>query len=194
MTAQMNDGFRLRGQQYSLAGISEGRLFDPSAFDLKPIAVCSACWRGYCAEFGLDGSRLVLDALHVGLHPRDSMEANGPVINGVHPQGPNSKRAFFNNFYEGLRIPIEYTGGLLLGDDFIKDLYVHMGFHPAWKYRRVVELIFTNGVLTDEFDRSDQMAQFRTQYLEQRLIVGEQGMPDSEEIATFIERAFDRRY
>jgi hypothetical protein len=31
--------------------------------------------------------------------------------------------------YRDLRQLIEFTGGLLLADDFIRELYVHMGFH-----------------------------------------------------------------
>lgn len=47
--------------------------------------------------------------------------------------------------YEFKDVPL--SGGLLLGEGFIQELYVHMGFHPAWKYLHVIELIFEGGQL-----------------------------------------------
>ena len=45
-----------------------------------------------------------------------------------------------------------------LADGFIQNLYVHMGFHPAWKYREVHELLFEDGRLLHAQDRSAAMA------------------------------------
>jgi hypothetical protein len=196
MTAQINDTFRYRGREYAVAGISEGELFDPALLDLKPAGACSACWRGYQAVFALAGSRLVLDALHVNLlKPGEGFEREeGPLINGVKPGGPRRKHDWFNNRYEGLDYHLEHTGGLLLADGFIRELYVHMGFHPAWKYERVVELIFEGGALRREYDRSERMAEIRQRFAEAHA-EGQSGRPPTqEEIARFIERAFDRSY
>ena len=63
--------------------------------------------------------------------------------------------------YEDLALPVSFTGGLLLGADFIEEMYVHMGFHPAYKYRRVVELSFAEGRLAEARDVSEAMARFR---------------------------------
>jgi hypothetical protein len=195
MTAQINDVFRYRNQRYALAGISEGELFVPSLLDLKPVGTCTACWRGYQAVFGLSGSRLVLDTLHVNLMKpgEDDAGEEGPVINGVKPGGPQGKD-WFNNHYEKLDYHLEYTGGLLLADGFIRELYVHMGFHPAWKYERVVELVFEAGTLKHEYDRSEQMAEIRRMYRDSPARDASGGPPSEGEIARFVERAFDRRY
>jgi hypothetical protein len=196
MTAQINDTFRYRKHEYAVAGISEGELFEPSLLDLKPAGTCTACWRGYQAAFALSGSRLVLDALHVNLlSPEQGYERDeGPTINGVKPDGRRGEHDWFNNHYEGLDYHLEYTGGLLLADGFIEKLYVHMGFHPAWKYEKVFELIFETGILKQEFDRSEQMAEIRQRFLEQRAEIDSDRMPTENEIAQFVERAFDRSY
>jgi hypothetical protein len=197
MTAQFDDAFRYRKRQYAVAGISEGELFDPSLLDLKPAGTCTACWRGYIAVFALSGSRLVLDALHVNLLKpagKGYEREEGPIINGVKPGEPRSGYDLFNNHYEGLEYHLEYTGGLLLADGFIKELYVHMGFHPAWKYERVVELIFDAGVVKQEFDRSERMAEIRQRFAELRAENDSDRMPTKDEIARFVERAFDRSY
>src|SRR5436190_13461316 len=173
MTAQINDSFRYRGAEYSLAGISEGELFDISLLDLEPAAASTACWRGYQAVFAVVHSRLVLDTLHVNLYRKGEGKQRhqrevGPVINGVTPLPAEKEFDFFNNHYRGLNYHLEYSGGLLLADGFIRSLYVHMGFHPPWKYERVIELIFDGGILKQEFDLSEQMAEFREMVIESR--------------------------
>lgn len=50
---------------------------------------------------------------------------------------------------------------MLLGRGFIRELYVHMGFDPAWKYEEVHELLFREGALTEAADRSAGMAALR---------------------------------
>jgi hypothetical protein len=188
--------FRYHDHDYAVAGISEGELFEPSLLDLKPAGTCTACWRGYQAVFALADARLVLDTLHVNLlaESQGFGRQEGPVINGVKPTGPNRRFDWFNNHYLGLAYHLEYTGGLLLADGFIAELYVHMGFHPAWKYQRVVELIFDAGVLKGAFDRSERMAEIRALLAESRPKADAGKMPSNDEITRFVERAFDRRY
>jgi hypothetical protein len=199
MTAQINDVFRYRDTEYALAGISEGELFDISVLDLKPAMASTACWRGYQAVFGVVQSRLVLDTLHVNLiwggeGKQHHVREEGPVINGVTPSPPRKGFDFFNNHYEGLDYHLEYSGGLLLADGFIQSLYVHMGFHPAWKYKTVIELTFEGGILKQEFDRSQKMADIRELVIRSQSQKASGEMPSMDEIQEFVERAFDRRY
>lgn len=196
MTAQIDDLFRHNGTDYSVSGISEGELFDPGLLDLKPVGTCTACWRGYQAIFSVSGSRLVLDTLHVNLIAagENYKRQEGPSINGVTPTGPRDESDWFNNNYLGLAYHLEYTGGLLLAEGFIDELYLHMGFHPAWKYRTVIELVFTNGVLQKEFDRSERMAEIRQQLLAARRDDSTARMPTGDVIRDFIDRSFDRTY
>lgn len=216
MTAQFNDTFFYQGESYAIAGISEDGLFDPAAFGMEPASTCSACWRGWQAEYALAGRQLVVEVLNVNLFDRDQrpdsyVRVPGPPIGGVLPVAGDQdnsededeetrlRRAFqhasrFNNRYENLGHPLTYTGGLLLASGFIRDLYVNMGFHPAWKYEKVVELVFGGGVLQKESDRSAEMAELRTLVLaqSQESDLGRRGPGVS--IREYIERAFDRRY
>src|SRR5262245_18115321 len=199
MTAQINDTFRYRKKEYSLAGISEGELFDISVLGLKPSMASTACWRGYQAVFAIVESRLVLDTLHVRLlQPGDGQNRYerevGPVINGVNPSPPRKDFDFFNNHYEGLNYHLEYSGGLLLADGFIHSLYVHMGFHPTWKYKSVIELVFEAGLLKVDFDRSERMSEIRKMVSKTRKKGFSAEMPSEGEIKQFVEGAFDRRY
>ncbi len=193
MTAQIEDLFRYQGIKYSVSGTSEGELdelFDPSLLALTPVGVWSDCLRGFQAVFAIVDSRLVLDTLHVNLFAggEDDEPQKGLPINGVSPTGSSGKYDFFDNHYVGIGYHLEYTGGLLLADGFIQDLYVHMGFHPAWKYTNVVELVFETGVLQNEFDRSERMAELR------QLLLDSGRSPTDTEMLEFVKRSFDRTY
>jgi hypothetical protein len=193
MTAQMPDRFRYQGVDYDLAGISAAGLFSPSQFGMEPKGTCTACWRGYQAVFALAGSRLVLDTLRVELYRRGKgyRRQEGPPINGV---SPTDGHGGFNNHYVGINVHLDYTGGLLLARGFLHELYVHMGFYPAWKYTDVVELVFEKGVLQRQFDRSERMAEIRQRVL-QSAEPGERAGPRApREMREFIERSFDRTY
>jgi len=196
MTAQIDDMFRYNGADFSVTGISRGELFDPSLLGLNPVGTCTACWRGYQAIFAVSQSHLILDTLQVNLlaDGEGYKRQDSPLINGVTPTGPRGEYDWFNNNYIGLNYHLEYTGGLLLAEGFIDYLYVHMGFHPAWKYTTVIELIFANGILQEEFDRSERMAEIRQKIIESHGETSDPHMRTQDEIRDFIERAFDRTY
>ena len=168
MAAQISDTFQYKGVDYAVSGISNGPLFEPSLFEMDPTGMCSLCWRGYQSVFAVLESRLVLDTLHINLLSKDQDFApqEGPEINGVSPTGLESEYDIFNNHYTGMGYPVEYSGGILLADGFINELSFHIGFAPAWKYEHVLELVFANGVLKKEFDRSEQIAGVRKKMLE----------------------------
>jgi hypothetical protein len=164
MTAQIPDRLVLDERTYAVAGAEGEGLFDPAAFGLSPAGTCTACWRGYVCQYGIADERLILDRLEVSLkrlEGGDFLSRRGPAINGVEPVAPEGEHAFFNNVYERLGLPLDFTGELLIADDFIQELYVHMGFHPAWKYETVLELSFDAGRLLAVRDVSAAMARIR---------------------------------
>ncbi len=84
----------------------------------------------------------------------------GPDINGREPALPVDQQPLFNNVYDNLNLPLPFSGGFLIARDFIRELYVHMGFHPAWKFREVWELLFDNGILKESQDVSLESGRF----------------------------------
>jgi hypothetical protein len=194
MTAQINDIFIYQDRSCSLIGISGGELFDPGVLGLKPRAVSTDCWRGYQSVYALADSRLIVDSLLVNLFQGESgfQRQQGPSINGISPNGGNTLD--FNNCYENLNYGIVYTGGLLIADEFIPDLYVHMGYQAPWKYKKVIELILQNGILAAVHDRSERMGEIRKKYLESSSERNRRRLPINQSIQEFIERSFDRRY
>ena len=195
MTAQINDRVFHSKLDYSLAGVSGSGLFSPEEhLSFEPAAVCTACWRGDVADYKVADEKLYLDKLEVGL-PEElaikSRAGKGPEIFGKKSSGV-SKYMNLHQF-EDLGYLMPFTGGLLLADGFIRELYVHMGFHSAWKYQTVVELLFENGELLECSDRSERMATVR----EQMLIDGELSQwnsDDEEKVKELIEESFSLNY
>jgi hypothetical protein len=66
-----------------------------------------------------------------------------------------------------------------------------MGFHPAWKFRSVYELIFEKGKLAASHDRSQAMAEFRKRMKKR---TQRSGSPDQGELMAWIQHCFSLEY
>ena len=60
-------------------------------------------------------------------------------------------------YHKNIGIRMKYTGKILVGKDFLREYYIHMGYQRAWAYQTLVEFIFEDGSLLDTVDHS-QMA------------------------------------
>jgi hypothetical protein len=198
VTAQFPDYCILDNASYVLAGISGNPLFDPVSVGLAPASVISACWRGYSCTYAITANQLKLNTLQVmlgqfiGERPqRTFVPYQGSPIQGITPNFTPEPSAFFNNTYAELHLDIPFTGGFLLADGFIEELYVHMGFHPAWKYTTVIEIVCEAGTVVDRRDVSRRVAEMRIERLSRPL---KPGKVDQEELKAWIEATFRRDY
>jgi len=165
MTAQISDIAIYNDKEYSIIGINGEGLFDPYQYDLEPVGTCSACWRGFMVGYLIRDDRLLVDVLNINFKRSDKKffwNKRPPKLNGVKP-GDREDEEFglFDYNYSNLNLPIEFSGGVLLGNDFIHELYVHMGFQDPWKYREVHEFVFDKGKLSEHRDVSEKMKQYR---------------------------------
>jgi len=192
MTAQINDTVFHRKIHYSLAGIHGSPLFEPGDHGLSPRMLSTACWRGYYAEYVILENHLFLQNLTMGgstIPTETAPETPGPQLFGATPVYDEDSFAWV---YRDLREAVKFTGTLLLADQFIRELYVHMGFHPAWKYRDVREVRLEEGRLVGDQDLSAKMEQIRKRALTQPLEPGP-GSSD-EELDKWIEQSFSRDF
>lgn len=67
MTAQINDGIKYNGTEYSIVGIDGDGLFDPFAYGMNPVSWCTACWRGFVTDYEVENGQLFLDTLKICL-------------------------------------------------------------------------------------------------------------------------------
>jgi hypothetical protein len=193
MTAQMSDRFIYRGEQYALAGVNGEGLFDPKEHGLQPVATCTACWRGFRCIYEVRDGRLLLRALQINHGVKEEEGAWGrptdaPELWGREPTSGGEGFSFFHSVYENLDHVVSFTGGLLLARGFHSEFYVHMGFHPAWKFSEVHELMFEDGRLTEAADRSAEMAKLREG------VEGAGECEDPSRLSEWIKRCFSLEY
>jgi hypothetical protein len=184
MTAQFPDNVVYADTEWVLAGANGDGLFEPSAHGIITRMASTACWRGFVCRYALTDAALSLDELHV------AVDGPAPSLLGHAPDSPRLNVGF-TAAYRDLAIPVLFSGGMLLARNFIRDLYVHMGFHPAWKYEHVVEAEFDQGRLLRAQDCSSEMAQIRDKLSGRD--APERGA-SREDIKVWVERAFSRKY
>lgn len=155
MTAQIGDRFIFRGNNYSIVAISTPIKFNPIQFGITPLSLGTACWAGYWCEYDISKEGIVLKNLYI-----NSKDNNYPPINGVEAEGGEDKdfKYMGHHLYKNIGIPVKYTGKILVGKDFLREYYIHMGYQRAWAYQTLVEFIFEYGSLLDTVDHS-QMAE-----------------------------------
>ncbi len=160
MTVQISDAVAIDGRRYELCGVQGEGLFDPGLFDLEIEAPGSFCLRGYVCRYEVREGRLELGRLELWSDPTfwslnrrrlAGLFGAAASIGGEHPKVEADDLAF----------PIRFTGGLLLGNDFIEALYKPMGYRPPYSYREVYELTFENGRLLARTDCSMAMLEVR---------------------------------
>jgi hypothetical protein len=164
VTAQIPDALLLNDQRFSLVGVNGSGLFEPSTFGMHPFSRITSCWRGFVCEYQIVQNKFLLHKLQINL------DGEAPLINGV--KSLAQERGIFNRVYEALDLPVAFTGNLLAASGFIQELYVHMGFHPAWKYRTVFELVISDGHVLETRDVSGSMEQIRKEMVRSPLQPG----------------------
>jgi hypothetical protein len=156
-----------------MAGICGRGLFEPQSHGIQPIEISSACHRGFHCVYEVAEGWLKLRRVYLGLRKEDAEAVErerGPRLFGktahrypvVYGGSTGESKTLSSDFVVAeLDEVIAFDGGLLLGGDLIQETYVQAGFHPAYRYRVVYELIFQEGRLMEEADRSGATGEFR---------------------------------
>ena len=190
MTAQAMDLVRWRDRTWALVGIDGGPLFDPGDFGIVPHMLHTAAWRGFICTYGVAHDGLRLEGLQIGFDQATNERAlagSPPIIGGATPEQQGTGSVWH---YDGAELPIAFTGALRIGDGFVRELYVHMGFAPAWKFEEVHELRFEAGRLRSSEDLSADMRREREQATRQPLKPTQ--WSSLHRIAEWIRTTFDR--
>lgn len=204
MTAQIGDIYQYHNKNYTIVALSSGILFDPKNFGLEPHARFTACWRGYWCEYAIIDDELVLKDLYIF-----NLDEKYPSFNGVEVSPPefeeyerysgNVKKSekvtlpahFGHRVYRDVNLHIPYTGKILLGDGFMKEYCINMGFQRSWAYKELIELIFEEGLLLDCNDLS-HIAEAQREAMKKRN--EDPQHPDGGNIPKFVEDSFSLDY
>ena len=183
MTAQIPDSVIYEGEEFSLVGVKGEGLYIPEDFGIEPHFRSTACWRGYVMRYCFNKGQLILD--------RMLLNTTNPLkIKGIEPQKLKDIGSF-DYSYENLSIKTDFTGTILLANDFIQQMYVHMGFQRPIAFRTVVEIQVENGTMISIRDLSKKMEEYRN------LDISKDAQPRSnsrEDIENWIKRTFSLDY
>jgi len=151
MTGQIADTFIFKGDPYSLIGAT-GEIFSPAAFGMTPVMIHTACYRGFYATYKLTEQALYLCELTI-----KEMDHNYVPIDGVTPAIDTNQ----NHTYHNLNVIVPFSGRIRLARDFIKELYVHMGFQKPSAFKTVLDITLEGGLVVEINDRSHEVEQMR---------------------------------
>jgi hypothetical protein len=183
LTGQVSDEFRYNGEVFALVGINGEGLYMPADFGMKTTMATTACWRGYQMFYDCVDGELILDAMFA--NPTELIP-----VNGIEPQKPENS-FMFEYVYENIGLKTKFSGTILLGKDFIQEMYVHMGFQSPESYMTVIELEIKNGDILRESELSAKMAERRNTGRNKPT------QPDSfddDEVRDWIEERFSQDY
>lgn len=175
MSAQIGDEFKFDGNDYTIVAKSAPIMFNPRDYGITPKSRCTACWSGYWCVYNIKQDGIYLEDLYI-----NSSDNNYPEILGVKPEPEKEQtvkitsdvtsaekkrltkiikeinRPYFgHHLYKGINIKMPYTGKILVGNGFISNYYIHMGYQRPWAYKNLIELVFVDGELVEKNDQSE---------------------------------------
>ena len=175
MTAQISDKYRYEDKVYSVVAMSNPIGFDPQNYGLEPHPSSSACWRGYWCEYAIKDEKLILEKLLMF-----NEDDNYPDFNGIKVSPQEYEEVKYYTFDKGKKVyhkemepandghrtyeanmELNYTGKIVLGDEFMRDYYIHMGFQRPWAYKVLKEFDFVDGKLKGIIDHSNVAKELR---------------------------------
>ncbi|MCI1821408.1 hypothetical protein [Megasphaera sueciensis] len=158
MRAQFFDGFDFAKYKYSIVAIEHVHdFFNIAKFGIHPIMFDESCLRGYSCIFGFNDEKQL--SLHKLFTNNNNQEM--PEIDGIKPISFHSPAGEWK--YE-LEHPLNYTGSLLIANDFIQKYFVPFGFQLPHAFKKVFELTFEAGMLQHVEDKAEEAHRLRIEY------------------------------
>ena len=148
-TDQISDNFIIKGNNYSLIGITGGGLASPTQFGMTAEMIHTACYRGYYATYEIMGEYLYLRKFTL----REKY-GNYLPISGVSPM---INKEGYQATYSDLNVFVEFTGRIRLAKDLVGNLYARSGHQSPSAFKTVLDLTLKNGQVVEVKDRSEEM-------------------------------------
>ncbi|MBD2616502.1 hypothetical protein H6G94_35690 [Nostoc punctiforme FACHB-252] len=160
MTSQIPDTFLYNGEEYQLVALAGEGLITPQDYGMQPQMLETACYRGFYSTYEITDEGLFLTQMVIG-----EVKGRHKPIQGVMPSIPSGDRYGYPT-YQGLRLLTPFTGKMRLGKDFIRDLYVRMGYQKGSAFETLLEFSFEAGRLLSVQDISAENSQKRGTFKE----------------------------
>ncbi|MGI6510237.1 MAG: hypothetical protein ACOX1L_06660 [Erysipelotrichaceae bacterium] len=160
MTAQKGDVFKYKEKEYSIVAITNPLNFNPKDYGITPAPLHTGCWNGFWCVYNINDKGIFLEDLYI-----NSKDGLYPSINNVEavPNNYNLELEEYigHHLYKNLNIKMLFSGKILVGDEFLREYYIHMGFQRGWAYKVLIELVFEQGQLIEINDQSEIASELR---------------------------------
>jgi tetratricopeptide (TPR) repeat protein len=153
MTAQVSSSISYKGKEYLIVAIENTWPFDPERYGIQSTIVTTANWSGYYCRYSVTEGMLLLSQFSI------LSEKTPKIWNDISP-----RKGGFDEYtweYDGVNFPIIYTGGIVIGRDFLKEYLHNMGYPYPHSCRYVIEIFFKNGQIQNVIDHSLAMEVMR---------------------------------
>ena len=122
--------------------------------DVSPMG--TFCWAGYIVTYECKEGQLFARSMNLGVFKDE------PLVNGIKPDplpecDDLTLALMFGRRYTDVWLPLEYTGEVLVGNDWVGNLgRGHHGSAPAIEYNEIKKIVFSTGKIQQITDLSDQ--------------------------------------
>lgn len=154
MTMQIEDKIEYLNDQYTIIKCEKDEIFEPGDYGFSPTPLSTACLKGYFCKYSIENDYLILFQLNIGLETE-----NPPVLQGI--SATNIEEHSSNWMFEKVNLPLNYSGGIIIGRNVVDEIYNPFGFWRPHCYEYVFELIFEKGRLVKTFDHCKYMLLIR---------------------------------
>ncbi len=156
MTAQLDDTFIWQERRLAILERTDRSLFNPEKFGLRVgSAMRTDCWDSHFAAFHVDEEQLYMHELNIGYQGLNEFQEFGGVMPIPGSDDSDSEMGFV--LYRNFRVPLSFTGGLLIGEGYIPG-----GVGTRFdNYQNVIELSFSEGRLSHRQNVSTAVRAFR---------------------------------
>ena len=170
MTAQKPDIYFYCEEEYRYVASKPLFDFTPRVFGLEPESVSTACWRGFWCTYEVSDKGFMLKELYVHTKDNTYPEIHNATLSDIEyvactafkmVDGKLVEFPYKTEKYHGHRrykdfsFPIDYTGNLLIGKEFLNHYYLHIGYQNFYTYKKLIEIVVTDGKVVKMIDRSD---------------------------------------
>lgn len=188
VTGQTSDAIQFEEQPFAITDVVGKGMYNPIDYGIEVQWKDTGCYRGYVCKYKIVNSSIRLDEVELGLNDSDAastLKGEGPLVFGKAPirdvhegelinahkekRGPSIWLSSYHR-YGNIDTEMPFTGGLLVGAEFIQELHLNTGMQAPHKYSQVFELIFDSGRLLLSKDHSEKMNGFREELSNRELV------------------------
>ncbi|MCP4163494.1 MAG: hypothetical protein GY760_25840 [Deltaproteobacteria bacterium] len=149
MTAQINDIIIYNDTNYSISKIDGPKIFSPMDYGFDLTCNSTACAKGYQLILEINKDKLILKDVYLSHKYHDRLRLKygkyQSNVNGL--EEINGYKFGFDSVLRYPEICINFTGYIILTNEFIEEFSINGGLQAFWKYKSIYEFQFSNGNL-----------------------------------------------